>query len=972
MVSTVAGQCEFPTLDKYGLICEEARFLCGYEMDGYVGKLLDEKSPLPQPDPLCAGAGEADNIQWFSFVTDDVNLEIIIRYSDCTGNILSPGLQVGIFESCELDSDMTPLGSIYCVEDINYSDIILTPDSADIEVGQLYLLFVDGYAGSACDFEIEVISGVCTDPPPSPEECEQDCGIIYSNVDHESCTFFQDTFMLDPGVQLNGGSSLCGGSPENIKLDSIMCVEWVIEPDTGFTIISESFEYFDSLGVVPTLIVEWAIEQDYLIKPIIHLNPLYSGCGNGCICTDDVAFSISISESMVVLLDEVEYCPGECVDFCDTTYCNPGVYQCFNRDECLIEILTIVEVPITEIDQGTHFICGSQCFEFQGQTYCDEDAYSVVDTASCDTMHQFQLLDLDFSIELIQSEDLLTCTISEAEMEGAWNTNFNGNIISAWISELGDTVSFGPAYTATTGGNYTFIAWPEGMQECATSLVHTVTADDAIPVATLQTPFLDCNNSSDDIIINSQNNIVSASWIGPNGYTSNDINPKVTEGGNYEVVMTASNGCTLILNTEVLSDFEIPNVQLDYDNWTCSEEIPSSSFSTSSTIESHEWTLPGGSTSGADILNLDDLGAYSLEVTGTNGCVNQINFDVADLSYDPSLQLSEDKIWRCNDTAFSLDLDAQQVAGLSYLWTTLEGGLLSNTINVTISEPGIYILTVEDEEVSCIGYDTVRIKEDPNPFVDMELESFAPMCEDDSDGSIGIINIEGGEGPYRYEINGSSYSDLADVFLSAGTYTLDIFDGFDCQVSKIIDIPEAQEFTVMIDSELDIRFGESKTLFFESNLTDNDIISIEWSDDKGQLLGIDRELLFTGSETEYIYLNVVNLEGCTAEAQIKVNLSFEVDIFYPNVFSPNNDGNNDVFSLFNNGYPDLMDQLKVFDRSGELVYSSAQTQFNDSNSGWDGTFNGSECQPGVYVFIIEYTLMNGEHKTMSGTITLVR
>ena len=106
MISSVLGQCEFPTYDKYGLICDEAQFLCGYEMDGFSGRLLAEKSPLPQPDPLCAGAGEADNIQWFSFVTDDVNIEIIIRYSNCTGNVLSPGLQVGIFQNCDLEDDL--------------------------------------------------------------------------------------------------------------------------------------------------------------------------------------------------------------------------------------------------------------------------------------------------------------------------------------------------------------------------------------------------------------------------------------------------------------------------------------------------------------------------------------------------------------------------------------------------------------------------------------------------------------------------------------------------------------------------------------------------------------------------------------------------------------------------------------------------------------------------------------------------
>ena len=96
------------------------------------------------------------------------------------------------------------------------------------------------------------------------------------------------------------------------------------------------------------------------------------------------------------------------------------------------------------------------------------------------------------------------------------------------------------------------------------------------------------------------------------------------------------------------------------------------------------------------------------------------------------------------------------------------------------------------------------------------------------------------------------------------------------------------------------------------------------------------------------------------------------DIYYPNVFSPNNDGNNDHFVLYNNGFPEKADNLKIFDRSGELIYKSLHTEFNDTHKGWDGTFNGDQCQPGVYVFILEYTLVNGYERTLSGSITLVR
>lgn len=974
MVSTVVGQCVFPPNDSYGLVCDEARFLCGYEMDGFTGRLLSEKSPTPQPHPLCSGAGEADNIQWFSFVADDVNVEIVIRYSNCTGNILSPGLQVGIFESCELNNEGEPLGSIYCVEDINYVDIVLTPDPMDIEIGQLYLLFVDGYAGSACDFEIDVIQGVCTDPPIQSQDCEQDCGVISLIPGNEGCTLFQDNFSFSPSSQIIADVFGCNPDVNNTRLDSIICIEWDIQPSTGFNFISSSFNFFDSLGVTSTLTVEWTAPGTYSIKPILTINPLFSACQSMCDCSDNVVYTIDISESTLVFLPEIELCPGDCIDFCGQTYCATGDYVCYNRDECIIETQTIVERPNIEVDEGLFFFCPGECFEYQNVSYCSADNYEVMDSAACDTTFLFQLEELSLSIDLVQADDLINCFISQAFLEGGYITNFNGNINSAWISESGDTLSFGNEYVATDAGNYTFVAWPENMKECEISISHLVEKDDAIPTASLSPPLLNCNNPSDIITLNTLDDILTAEWIGPNGFTSNEINPQVNGGGTYEVTITSTNGCKLIINTEVVGDFEVPDIAVFYDDLTCSENIPIAEFTSLTTIVSNQWSLPDGSVTSDDILNLNDAGNYSLEVTALNGCTNTFDFTVMDLSYDPSLQLSEDRIWRCNDTEETVDLSSQEIPGLKYFWTNIEGATLSNTINLTITSPGVYILTILDESTECIGRDTVRIDEDTNPFLDINLSMLPPVCEGGNDGSIDTYLLVGGEKPFNFEINGESYleSEIGTIDFEAGTYTLNVTDAFGCLVTKEFDIPASEMFTVTREPELSIRFGQSKTITFETSLDESEIGLIEWTNEEGDILGLEKELVFVGEPTKFIYLRVENLDGCEVVSQIRINLSFDVDIYYPNVFSPNNDGNNDLFVLYNNGYPETADDLKIFDRYGALIYKSSHTAFNENLAGWDGTFNGQPCQPGVYVFMLEYTLMDGTSKSLAGSITLVR
>ncbi len=973
MVSSVIGQCGFPDYNNYGLICDEAQHLCGYEMDGFIGRLLEEKSPLPQPSPLCSGQGQPDNIQWYSFVADDVNVEIVIRYSSCIGNgVNDPGLQVGILNSCELDSDGEPVGSIFCVQGTNYTDIVLTPDPLDVEVGQLYLLFIDGFANSACDFEIDVIQGVCIEEPDTTQVCEIDCGVISQYPLNQGCTLFQDTFSFSPSSQIIADVFGCNPNVNNTRLDSTICVEWNIQPDVGFNFISTSFEYFDSIGVVPTLIVEWTLPGTYTIEPILTFNPLFSNCKGMCSCTDDVVFTIDVAQTAISQLPEIELCPGECVDFCGQTYCQTGIFECRDRDLCLIEIQSIVERPNIIIDEGLFFYCPGECFEFQDVAYCDANNYTVSDSASCDTTYVFQLEELSFSVDLAQADDLINCTRLQAFLEGEWTTNFTGNIHSVWISESGDTIAHGNEYIVLNEGNYTFVAWPEGMKECEMSLTHTVDKDDAVPNANLISPLLDCNNPFDNITVDTQDDIMSTQWIGPNGFLSNDMNPIVSQVGLYEVTITANNGCRSILQTEVIGNFSIPDVVVDFDNLTCSENISTASFTSMSSITSHQWNLSDGSNSSVGTLNLSNSGNYSLEVTADNGCTSTVDFNVLDLSYDPSLQLNEDRIWRCSDTSIDLDLSAQEIQGLRYIWSDLEGGSLSNSINLTITSPGVYILTIIDDNIECIGYDTVRIIEDPNPFLDVVLSITPPLCEDGNDGSVRTMSLDGGTAPYIYEINGEEYSDIDVVDFETGMYIVNVIDAFGCIVTKNIEVPATKAFTVDIDPELSIRFGQSKILTFETSLDESQIGLIEWTNDEGEILGVDKELSFVGEQIDFIYLKIGNLEGCEVTSEVKIDLSFDVDIYYPNVFSPNNDGNNDLFILYNNGFPEMADDLKIFDRSGELIYKSAATEFNETQEGWDGTFNGQPCQPGVYVFILQYTLMNGRAQTISGSITLVR
>jgi gliding motility-associated-like protein len=88
-------------------------------------------------------------------------------------------------------------------------------------------------------------------------------------------------------------------------------------------------------------------------------------------------------------------------------------------------------------------------------------------------------------------------------------------------------------------------------------------------------------------------------------------------------------------------------------------------------------------------------------------------------------------------------------------------------------------------------------------------------------------------------------------------------------------------------------------------------------------------------------------------------------IYIPNIFSPNGDGNNDLFFVRGTGITSM--DLKIYNRWGNLVYST-----NDQQSGWDGRFQQVECPEGAYFYVLTYSDQRGASLTKSGNVTLLR
>jgi gliding motility-associated-like protein len=95
-------------------------------------------------------------------------------------------------------------------------------------------------------------------------------------------------------------------------------------------------------------------------------------------------------------------------------------------------------------------------------------------------------------------------------------------------------------------------------------------------------------------------------------------------------------------------------------------------------------------------------------------------------------------------------------------------------------------------------------------------------------------------------------------------------------------------------------------------------------------------------------------------------------IYAPNVFSPNNDGINDFFTLYGNQAAVRIKSLKVFNRWGDMMFLGINLPLGGDRLGWDGTFGGKDVPPDVFVYVAVISFIDGEEIIVKGDVTLTR
>ncbi|MBS0011340.1 MAG: gliding motility-associated C-terminal domain-containing protein, partial [Bacteroidales bacterium] len=106
------------------------------------------------------------------------------------------------------------------------------------------------------------------------------------------------------------------------------------------------------------------------------------------------------------------------------------------------------------------------------------------------------------------------------------------------------------------------------------------------------------------------------------------------------------------------------------------------------------------------------------------------------------------------------------------------------------------------------------------------------------------------------------------------------------------------------------------------------------------------------------------------ESPLSAEICVDACNFYeiPNVFTPNNDGRNDILRAKTTGLVERVD-FKLFTRGGMMIFRTEEPRLN-----WNGTYKGAIVKPGVYFYqcdVWERRISGLEEYSLSGFIHVI-
>ncbi len=441
-----------------------------------------------------------------------------------------------------------------------------------------------------------------------------------------------------------------------------------------------------------------------------------------------------------------------------------------------------------------------------------------------------------------------------------------------------------------------------------------------------------------------------------------------------------NNGCFVVDSVFIDSPSEItlPLANIDIENASClgdSDGMITIAASGGTPGYNYIW---GDGTTGPTNGGLP-AGQYDVTIIDANLCEEPKNITVG----EPALfeimvdtaQLQE-VLCPSDSTGVIVVFPTGGNAGIvDYQWTD---NVSTSSVGVNL-KAGTYSITATDPK-GCTD-DILVTLDEPDPIVFDIADIVEPACF----GFQTVVTIDtafGGNGPlYEFSVNNGPKRPIQSAIpvLGGQSALITVFDRSSCRAEEEIIINQPAQIVVDLGEDIEIQLGEEAEIdpFIGSILP---IDSIVWQP-LADLVCMDStfclDVTVAPLESQTYALTVFDSNGCSATDDILVEIDKNRNVFIPNAFSPNGDGNNDFFKPYVGPGVENINFMRVFDRWGEVLYSRDNTIVNKylpddlDQSGWDGTLNGKRMNPGVYVYIMQVQFVDGTVLLYRGDVTLL-
>lgn len=282
---------------------------------------------------------------------------------------------------------------------------------------------------------------------------------------------------------------------------------------------------------------------------------------------------------------------------------------------------------------------------------------------------------------------------------------------------------------------------------------------------------------------------------------------------------------------------------------------------------------------------------------------------------------------------------------------------------------GVYEVTLADA-AGCEEVFTATLFEELPLATDFVVKDVT--CPGDQNGRIFLTDASGGVPPYEYFFNEQpTFDTLIFNGLPGGEYYFMVEDANGCTRIDTLVVFEPEAFAIDAGENQFVELGTE--IYLEGIVSPYTTQVLTWT--PNDWLSCDNCLQpdLIPLESTWFTLRATDPEsGCFLEDRVLVQVKRDVDIYIPNIFSPDDDGKNDRFTIFADPGVELIEEFKVFDRWGEMVYTNENFYPNNPEIGWDGTLDNRDMNPGVFVYTASIRFVDGRVETRKGSITLVR